>query len=431
MTTFQIWSGIETIGGNIAEISTHQARVICDFGLSGGANKDQPLENLTDLESTLVEGKLPQIPGLFDTSDFQTIQLAGVESQELKQAIFVSHLHIDHMGGLKFLPAEVEVYLTKDSLTLYEALIEVGDEVAPVAKLHGVDYGEVVRIGDIQVFFQESDHDIKGIASIFIQTPEAKFVHTGDFRLTGYHPEKVDQLVEAINQFEPDYVFIEGTSFSFDVEEDRITSEANLLDNFKKGLTEYANDLIVFNPYMRNVERIHYFNQAAKAMGRQMVLEPTYANVYQAFYPDADFLILSEDRSNGVGYSLENRPRYINLKLLKKDPELYLLQNAFENISILADLKPAIYLHTNGEPIGEYMPAYSRMIAYLKSIDIPFVSFGVSGHASQTDLLNIANRIRTQNIIPWHTFKPHYYGKLIANLGLHVVYPKYKKSYIV
>lgn len=40
---------------------------------------------------------------------------------------------------VKFLPAEVEVYLTKDSLTLYEALIEVGDEVAPVAKLHGVD----------------------------------------------------------------------------------------------------------------------------------------------------------------------------------------------------------------------------------------------------------------------------------------------------
>ena len=80
MTTFQIWSGIETIGGNIVEISTQQARVICDFGLTGEANKDQPLENLTALESTLVEGKLPQIPGLFDTSDFQTIQLAGVES---------------------------------------------------------------------------------------------------------------------------------------------------------------------------------------------------------------------------------------------------------------------------------------------------------------------------------------------------------------
>lgn len=135
--------------------------------------------------------------------------------------------------------------------------------------------------------------------------------------------------------------------------------------------------------------------------------------------------------SNDVGSSLENKPGYISLRSLKKDPELYLLQNVFENISILADLKPAIYLHTNGEPIGEYMPAYSQMIAYLQSIDIPFVSFGVSGHANQTDLLYIANRIRTKNIIPWHTFKPDYYGKLIANLGLQVVYPKYKKSYIV
>lgn len=135
--------------------------------------------------------------------------------------------------------------------------------------------------------------------------------------------------------------------------------------------------------------------------------------------------------SNDVGSSLENKLDYINLKSLKKGLELYLLQNAFENMSILAALKPAIYLHTRVEPIGEYMPAYSQRIAYLQSIDIPFVSFGVSGHARQMNLLYIVNQIRTNNIILWHTFKPDYYGKLIANLGLQVVYPKYKKSYIV
>lgn len=135
--------------------------------------------------------------------------------------------------------------------------------------------------------------------------------------------------------------------------------------------------------------------------------------------------------SNDVGSSLENKLDYINLKSLKKDPELYLLQNAFENMSILAALKPAIYLRTSGEPIGEYMLAYSQRIAYLQSIDISYVSFGVSGHARQMNLLYIVNQIRTNNIILWHTFKPDYYGKLIANLGLQVVYPKYKKSYIV
>lgn len=144
--------------------------------------------------------------------------------------------------------------------------------------------------------------------------------------MTGYHPEKVDQLVRASNHFEPDYVFIEGTSFSFDVEEDRITSEADLSDNLKKGLTKYSNDLILFNPYKRNVERIHYFNQAAKAIGRQLVLEPAYAKVSQGLYPGADFLMLSEDISNDVGSSLENKLDYINLKSLKKDPELYLLK---------------------------------------------------------------------------------------------------------
>ena len=80
--------------------------------------------------------------------------------------------------------------------------------------------------------------------------------------------------------------------------------------------------------------------------------EPAYAKGYHAFYLDADFLILFEDMSNDVDSSLENKLDYINLKSLKKDPELYLLQNDFENMSILAALKPAIYLHTSGEPIG-------------------------------------------------------------------------------
>lgn len=44
-------------------------------------------------------------------------------------------------------------YDDKQNNILYEALIELGEEVALVAKLHGVDYGEVVTVGDIQSLF--------------------------------------------------------------------------------------------------------------------------------------------------------------------------------------------------------------------------------------------------------------------------------------
>src|SRR5699024_12829965 len=103
--------------------------------------------------------------------------------------------------------------------------------------------------------------------------------------------------------------------------------------------------------------------------------------------------------SNDVGSSLENKLDYINLKSLKKDPELYLLQNAFENMSILAALKQAIYLHTSGEPIGEYMLAYSQRIAYLESIDISYVSFSGIGHISEMNLLYIAYLTRSHAMI--------------------------------
>jgi ribonuclease J len=432
MTNFQVWSGLETIGGNIVEIATDTARILCDFGLTGGSNKDVAQANLSLLESTLIEGKLPHIPGLFDTSEFRAISLEGLESQYAHQAIFISHLHIDHMGGLKFLPANMDVYMSNDSLRLYEALIDVGDETKPVANLIGVDYGEKIQVGDIQATFHASDHDILGIAGIFIETPDAKFVHTGDFRLTGYHEDQVQRLIEKINIFAPDYVLIEGTAFSFDVEEDRINSEADLLDIFEKCIQDYAGELIVINPYLRNVERMYHLVEVAETYGRHFVFEPNYAHVFTQFYKDKKIYTLIDQNDDEIleQYCAESIVP-LTITEIGQHPEQYIMQNSFDYLDRLQVLKPAVYLHSNGEPIGAYMPTYTSLLTVLDSLSIPYIPFGVSGHASKDDLLNVASQIKSHEIIPWHTFNPKNYGKILTNLGLKVFHPEYGKSYKV
>ncbi|WP_158607414.1 MBL fold metallo-hydrolase [Aerococcus agrisoli] len=432
MTNFQVWSGLETIGGNIVEITTETARVLCDFGLTGGSNKDVPQANLSLLETTLLEGKLPQIPGVFDTEGFQTVTLDGIEGKYPHQAIFISHLHIDHMGGLKFLPANTDVYMTNDSLRLYQALIQVGDEVAPQAKLIGLDYGQTVAIGDIKVTMQASDHDIVGIAGIFIETPDAKFVHSGDFRITGYHEDQVQNLINAINAFAPNYVFIEGTAFSFDVEEDRINSEADLLDIFEKCLHEYADELIAVNPYLRNIERMHHLVQVAEAAGRHFVFEPAYAHVYGQFYKNEKlYILVDQNKDEDLEQYCTDTMQTLAISEIIENPENYIIQNSFDYLEQLRTLKPAVYLHSNGEPIGAYMPTYATLIAFLEELDIPYIPFGVSGHASKDDLLRVAVQIKSDKIVPWHTFHPDNYGKILTNLGLKVFHPEYGKSYKV
>ncbi len=86
MTTVRFLNGLDTIGGNIVEFATDTSRVIMDFGVAA---------DLTDetVETAIAHGKLPALPELFfDQPD-----------KYEHEAIFISHLHIDHMGALKYL----------------------------------------------------------------------------------------------------------------------------------------------------------------------------------------------------------------------------------------------------------------------------------------------------------------------------------------
>ncbi len=159
-------------------------------------------------------------------------------------------------------------------------------------------------------------------------------------------------------------------------------------------------------------------------MGRQVVLEADYAHAYVQFYPNDDIKIIYYQE-------ILDKRRGLGVTEILANPQAYLLQNAYPNIHQLKTLKPAVYLHSNGEPIGDYMAEYADMQNFLQESNIPLVSFGVSGHACKADLLTVAGKIQTEKIVPWHTFNPQNYGKLLSNLGLSVLHPDYDSRYTI
>src|SRR5690625_708175 len=133
MVNFQFLSGLNTIGANIIDIQSNSGRIIFDYGEIFDSNL----------------GRLPEWEDSIENT-----------------AIFISHLHIDHIGSLDQVPAEVPIYMSVDSYRLYQWLIEIEEEQAIQATVYPLNYNEIKTVGDIQVFFKKSDHDIEGACAI-------------------------------------------------------------------------------------------------------------------------------------------------------------------------------------------------------------------------------------------------------------------------
>lgn len=441
MTNTRFWSGLETIGGNIVEVSTEKARVLCDFGLAVADNTKDPLKSGSELEKAIAKGTLPAVPGLYDTNGFESLLLEGAEENTKQTALFISHLHLDHMGGLKFLPEDVTVYLSEDSYKLFDLLVAVDEDVKVDCTVKAFKERELVQIGDITVEAHLSDHDARGTCAFFIQSPDLKLIHSGDFRLDGRHPERVMNWAMKANAWQPDVLLIEGTSFSFDdselnaeeksaeesLDEQPTYTEASLRTELAGMLESRTSGLITVNPYIRNVERLLDMDDCVSQSDRTMVWEAAYAYVLDGFYPGREWTVLAETATDPVMEKLDAKT--VSIEVIRQQPEAFVLQNSFKNMELLADCADSIYLHSNGEPLGDYDPRYQLMLDFLEEAQITFQSFGASGHATREALVEIAQVVDAELTIPWHTFSPQNFYDALTAEGLSSFLPEYGQDY--
>lgn len=430
MTTYQIWSGMETIGGNIVEVKSERARIICDFGLAVSREAPEKPEEMGELEYLLYSKQLPSIPEIFETEDFKKVVLNSVTQATHETAFFISHLHLDHMGGLKQLPAEARVYLSQESYDLFHALTKVEEEEEVSCTLIPISYDESVTVEDMTVTAKETDHDTIGACAFFIEAPDLKIIHSGDVRLDGPYLERVMKWVNEAKEWCPDVLLLEGTIFSFDQEETTVVDEEGNTSLTEDTLIREAEEwmkteeCIIWNPYIRNVDRLVRMNEAANKQGRTLVFEEPYARVVSIFYPDQTFTSLAETAHS-------DDFKTVTLEEIAQDPSSYILQNSYKHLEKLKRLSSGVYLHSNGEPLGDYDPTFALMLEKVEEAGFTFYSFGASGHAKKEDLIQIAQQIKAKQTIPWHTFQPEFYAKILEKNGVNTFLPQYDKVYTV
>lgn len=410
-TIITFWGGIETIGGSIVSFQKGRYRLITDFGAYVGVDVEE-LADETQTLALLKEGKLPPIPDFYEDNELQTI-------------VCLTHLHLDHLGSLNHLPKDIEVWLSQEAYTFYQALEQSNYLPKYAVKWRPVEWEETLTFGPFTIQFLPSDHDTLGAAAIFIETEDLKVIQSGDFRLSGFRPDDVWQWVQKARHFKPDLLLIEGTAFSFDeaIDPPRDPIEDHIIPLKKateKALVKTVQDLgqkeevMVYNGYSQNIERLMALIQLMSQLNRQVVVSSRMKELLDQ---------MTDQPLNVLSWSDDL------IELIRAHPQNYFIQIEAEDTFIFERIPSGIYLHSNGMPLGNFMPGYVEYVQHIISHGWQFTDLSSSGHATKNDLLTVSYMINAELTVGWHTFGAENYQIALEEIGLRSFLPEIGKNY--
>jgi ribonuclease J len=442
--TIQFYGGIGTIGGTKIIVQEGEYRVLFDFGLNyapGGdywGGKLHPREGGARLRDLLHMGYLPAVDGLYREREALAL---GLKPADDKTHVFISHLHLDHMAVVDCLADQLPVWMHQDSLQLFRAVAETGEPPAVPTGARGFQWHQPIQVGPIRVTPLPIDHDIPGASALLIETSSGAVVYSGDLRLHGTHPDLIEAFCAQSQAAKPRILLIEGTRLGEAVrtpDKPPSRTEPEVAPAVAKACAA-AEGLALIALYPRNVARIRAIASAVRSDGRTLVLSAETAHIYRAMGGDLSTVALYQrerDRQALTAGSAQPWLRAIytagisvlDAEQIKKAQRQYLLQLYYWDLPELVDLHPqpgSIFLHSNGEPLGKFDPAFALFTRWLDRFGVQLLFTGSTGHAAPADLDRVVRSIAPEILMPIHSHSP----ELLEPAGIRRILPELGAHY--
>ncbi len=240
--------GVGEIGKNMTALEFGKDIIIIDAGLTF-PSQDMPGIDLV----------IPDITYLLQNKD------------KIK-AVFLTHGHEDHIGGLPYLLKEIDVpcYGTKLTLTLLDN--KVRELNITSTKFYAVKPKSTVKVGAFSVEFINVNHSIPGAVALYITTPVGSVLHSGDFKvdLTPIGGEIIDlaRLTE-IGKKGVSIMLAESTNVE---REGYSMSETVVLDNLERLFLQNKSRRIIIATFASNVYRLQQILNIAHKNKRKVAL---------------------------------------------------------------------------------------------------------------------------------------------------------------
>ena len=394
--------GLEQIGMNITAFEYEDTIIVVDCGLSF------PADDMLGIDLVI-----PDITYL-------------LENRDKVKAFMITHGHEDHIGALPYILKQLNIPVFATTLTMGVIEHKLKEhELLDVVKRQTVQFGDVVRIGAIQVEFIKTNHSIVDAAALAIYSPAGVIIHTGDFKVD-YTPVFGDAI--DLQRFAELGSSSRGVLAllcdSTNAERPGFTqSERSLSKTFDTIFTEHKNTRIIVATFASNVDRVQQIINAADRFGRKVVVEGrSMVNIIET--------------ATNLGRLSVPENTLIDIENLKDYPEeqTVIITTGSQGESMAALSRMAMGQHRkvkigpmdtvifSSSPIPGNEKAVTKVINELfhKGADVIFQDAHVSGHACQEEIKLIYTLTQPKYAIPVHGEFKHLkaHAKLAEQLGM-------------
>lgn len=196
-----------------------------------------------------------------------------VENKDKIKAIFITHGHEDHIGGLPFFLQKVNVpiYAGPFAMSLIKGKLDE-KHLLRDAELHEVNEFDTVHFKKLWVSFFRTTHSIPDTLGVAVHTPQGTIVQTGDFKFdltpVGNLPAPNFQQMAKLGE---DGVLL-LTSDSTNAERPQFTKSERWVDIHIRRIFERIKGRIIFASFASNVYRLREASDAAIKQGRKIAV---------------------------------------------------------------------------------------------------------------------------------------------------------------
>jgi ribonuclease J len=328
-----------------------------------------------------------------------------MENKEKVKAIFLTHGHEDHIGGLPYVlkSLNVPVYGTRLTLGLVEnKLREHG--LLENTKLIPMDGNSVVTIGAFQVSFFYCNHSIPDTGGFAIDTPEGLVVHTGDFKfdhtpVDGRHAD-LHKLAEYGKRG-----VLALVSDSTNAERPGYTPSERVVGKAIEDIIDNAPGRVILATFASNIHRIQQVITAAEKFGRKVaVVGRSMVNNIQIAQQLGYLTVAPNTLVDADDVNKFPAEKLVILSTGSQGEPMSALTRMARSAHRKVEIVPGDTVVLASSPIPGNEKYIARTVDQLFRVGANVIYNGVhvSGHGSQEELKLMLNLTRPKYFVPVH-----------------------------
>ena len=447
MVRITAYGGVDEIGGNKILLEDRDTRVFLDFGEPFGMTERYFVEWLKPrdrfgLRDYFHFDMIPRIGGLYDQEWLADTDMKYVPPEF--DAIFLSHMHYDHVWHVRFADRKIPVHLgsaantIRDSWEFTGASVDFGEHDYRTFRT-----GSRVKVGSLEVEPIHVDHSVPGAYGFLVHTSEGCVVYTGDLRVHGPRADMTREFVAKAAKEKPIAMICEGTRVT-DSDKREDLSEKGVEERTKKLLATH-NKLAVVSFYPKDVDRMRTFRDVASATGRKFVVSAKVARLLESLKGDKNIKVPDPMKDPNMlvyvrtgmsrpyafeAYYMDKLGRsdhVVDSKHVAAHQNQLIFHTDFSQLPELIDVNPSpgsLFIRSMSEPFEEDDVQDEVLKSWISSFSMHFHQAHASGHANMREIFSMVKTIAPKTLIPVHTE----HASLFKRCGPNVHCPEPRKA---